>query len=320
MSCLVSVIVPVYNVEKYLDKCIRSICNQRYKNIEILIVDDGSTDSSGILADEWQKKDKRIRVIHKENGGLSDARNVGIDNSYGDWITFVDSDDYLSEDAIEVMISVAEADGADIVIADAIHVFGVEQAQFNRFTKKKHYSSEEAICELWYQKSFLPSAWGKIYKKEIWNDIRFTKGILYEDIDIMHELFYKAHSICYINAGVYAYVHRENSITTQDFSKRDLDILKICKKIVDFTNEKPKKMKRAALAYSVVGNMRIFLETYDNQQYRKINNNCHEYISDNGYKVLLDKNTRLKTICGVIVFYLSNKLFIKLHSKVNRWK
>lgn len=320
MSYLVSVIVPVYNVEKYLDKCIKSITNQSYRNIEIIIVNDGSTDSSGILSDEWQKKDNRIRVIHKENGGLSDARNVGIDASNGDWITFVDSDDYISENAIDEMLSVAEEGNYDIVIADAIHVFGAEEAPFYGYSVKKHYNSEEAICKLWYQKSYLPSAWGKIYRKNIWKDIRFTKGILFEDVDIMHELFFRAHDICYIDAGLYAYVHRENSITTQDFSERDLDILKICDKIIDFTYGKSKNLKNAALAYSIVGNMRIFLETYGNQKYTEINKKCNKYICCNGYKVLLNRNTRLKTICGIILFYLNKKLLVKFHSKVSRWK
>lgn len=320
MSCLVSVIVPVYNVEKYLDKCIESIINQSYQDLEIIIVDDGSTDSSGALADIWKNKDDRIRVIHKDNGGLSDARNVGLDCSNGDWITFVDSDDYLSKKAIELMLSVTESSNYDIVIAEAVHVFGNKEAQFYEIKKRKQFNSEDAICEMWYQKSFLPSAWGKMYKKEIWEKVRFTKGILYEDIDIMHELLYKAKGICYINAGIYAYVHHENSITTQAYSERDLYILDICKKIVDFASDKTKTMKKAARAYSIVGNMRIFLATYGNKNYRAINDKCKSNLDKNAYKVLLDCNIRLKLYLGIIIYYMNNRLFIKLHSKVNRWK
>ena len=116
MDKLVSIVVPVYNVDKYLDKCVNSIINQKYKNLEIILVDDGSTDESGKKCDLWAEKDNRIRVIHKENGGLSDARNVGIDNSKGYYISFIDSDDFIENDMIEVLLKEIKENNCDISI------------------------------------------------------------------------------------------------------------------------------------------------------------------------------------------------------------
>ena len=123
MNDLVSIIIPVYNVEKYLDKAVQSAADQTYKNIEILLIDDGSKDKSGFLCDEWKKKDDRITVVHKENGGLSSARNAALDICNGDYIYFLDSDDYIDTEAIEIMLADAKETGAQIVEAPFIHVY-----------------------------------------------------------------------------------------------------------------------------------------------------------------------------------------------------
>lgn len=320
MHPLVSVIVPVYNVEQYIDFCVKSIVSQTYSNLEIILINDGTKDHSGMICDAWAKKDHRIKVIHKENGGLSDARNVGLDLANGEWIVFVDSDDYLVDFAIETLLQTVRSNDCDIAICDAVHVFGKEEARFTKSDDRKLYTSEDAICEMWYQKSFLPSAWGKIYKKEIWDELRFTKGIVFEDIDIMHEVFYKAQKICYVRAGLYAYVHREDSITTQSFSRKDLYILNICERLETFASNQSEKMRKAAKAYSLTGNMRVFLATNRKTDYSDIHKKCEAYVRKNGLSVLKNKEIRKKAKIAILLFYLNKKLFMYVHSKINRWK
>lgn len=150
---MISIIIPVYNVEQYLDKCLQSVINQTYQDIEIILVDDGSSDNSGILCDKWQEKDSRIKVIHKSNGGVSNARNVAIEQANGEYLMFIDSDDIVSNDLCKVLFEMLKNDNADISICNATHIFD------NRFDFKNTgeihcYSRDEAICQLWYQKAF----------------------------------------------------------------------------------------------------------------------------------------------------------------------
>ena len=186
---LVSIVVPVYNVDRYLPECIDSILSQVYPTLEIILVDDGSTDGCASICDAYAKQDSRIQVIHQSNGGLSNARNTGIAHCSGDYLLFVDSDDLISPYLVERLICVLESTGADLAICDPLHMEtapnsldGVLDTDFCLMTP------HEAIREMWYQTSFLPSAWGKLFRRE---------GICYEDIDIMHLLFERASSIAY---------------------------------------------------------------------------------------------------------------------------
>ena len=161
---MISIIIPVYNVELYLDKCLQSVVNQTYRNIEIILIDDGASDNSGIICDRWQKKDSRIKVIHKTNGGLSSARNVGIEHANGEYLMFIDSDDIVSDELCRILIEMMKNNDADISICNAKHIFD-DVVSFKSTGKLHFYNRNNAICELWYQKSFLPSAWGKLYKE-----------------------------------------------------------------------------------------------------------------------------------------------------------
>lgn len=256
---LISVVVPVYNVSAYLDRCVESLVSQTYQNLQILLVDDGSTDDSGKKCDEWATKDTRIEVVHKENGGLSDTRNCGIDNATGEYITFVDSDDYISEKMIVCLYELLKENAAELSICEPEHIFKKSQCNFSKATKQLVFSKEQAITEMWYQSSFLPMACGKLYKKDLFDDVRFTVGRRFEDIDIMHELFWRCERIAYSDARLYGYVHRENSITTGAFSEKDLDILKVADRILAFSADKSESIQKAAKSYAVVAALRIYL-------------------------------------------------------------
>lgn len=320
MEELISVIIPVYNVEAYLDDCMDNVVNQSYKNLEIILVDDGATDFSGVMCDQWQERDPRVRVIHKTNGGLSSARNAGLAAASGDYITFVDSDDLLDLDICKVLYEDMHDNNADIAICDASHIFDRTQVSFPKGTQKRILTKQEAIEELWYQKSFLPSVWGKLYRKKVFQDVPFTQGIHFEDLDIMHLLLWQAERIVYRKDCLYGYVHRENSITTGQFSLRDMDIITITEKILTFAQEQDQVLIPAAEAYAVTAAMRIELNAPQEEQYAEGRKWAHQTMERLGKKVLKDRNIRKKTYFGLMLYFYCRPLMNLVYKKVNRWK
>ena len=189
---LVSVIIPVYNVEKYLKKCVESVINQTYKNLDIILVDDGSEDLSGRMCDEWEKKEKRITAIHKRNGGLSDARNVGLDVAKGDYYVFIDSDDYISPDMIEIMMDSAKRNSCEIAICNMIRF----SESGDSFPFYKPATNEQVLLgEKRYQTLSQPSVCNKLFRADLFENIRFPKGKYYEDTFIYHELLFRAKNV-----------------------------------------------------------------------------------------------------------------------------
>lgn len=319
-SPLISIIIPVYNVEKYLSRCIYSVVNQTYKNLEIILVNDGSTDSSGQLCNEWAAKDERIRVIHKQNGGLSDARNVGIATSTGEYIEFIDSDDAVSENITEHLLNIVRKNKSEIGICDVIHCYPGKDSGFRDGMSVKILSTEDALCEMMYQKSFLFSACGKLFKKSLFDGMKFPVGKIFEDVAIMYKLFNRANQIVYSDAKLYGYLHRENSITTKTFSKSDCDILQICQEQVDFAKKYSAKVYEAALAYQVVGAFRVYLNAPDTGDFMEELQRSMQLIQKKGKSVLLNRNTRIKTKGAILLFYLNPRLLRNIYLKIDRWK
>lgn len=215
---LISVIIPVYNVEKYLAKCVDSVIDQSYKNLEIILVDDGATDSSGRICDEYAARDSRIICIHKKNGGLSDARNTGIEKMTGKYVTFIDSDDYVDKYFIEVLYRNLCENGADISISDFVKVKEKEIPE-NPDEREKysiicfdHRQSLEALYDDEYKYQFT-TAWGKLFTSKLYNQIRFPKGRNYEDTATTHKVLDKSKKVVYTNRTQYFYLTRETSIT-----------------------------------------------------------------------------------------------------------
>ena len=209
----ISVIVPVYNVEKYLDKCIESILNQTFKNLEIILLDDGSTDNSGKMCDEYAKKDSRIKVVHKENGGISDTRNKGIDVSTGEYIGFVDSDDYISEDMFETMYNLSERYGADISVVSYYEIRKNKIIDVRDSGELSVMTTEESIKELLRDTKIQSYPWNKLYRRELFEGIRYPQGKNFEDIATTLLLFEKATRVVREEKPVYYYVRRNDSIT-----------------------------------------------------------------------------------------------------------
>ncbi len=213
---LISILVAVYNVEKYIIECIDSIVSQTYKNIEIILVDDGSQDSSGKICDKFAEKDNRIKVIHTPNGGLSSARNYGIENAKGDFLIFVDGDDYISVEMTEKFYLSIIENNADIVIGGRLTTF--ESNKKNEsiiFYQESGVINKNTIIKDLLDDSFSSHTWGKMYKASLWNNTRFTLGRVYgEDIASMHWIYHKASIISSVPESLYFYRVNDNSLST----------------------------------------------------------------------------------------------------------
>ncbi|CEG28649.1 glycosyltransferase family 2 protein [Bacillus sp. B-jedd] len=216
MKIKISVIVPIYNVEEYLRRCIDSICHQSYKNLEIILVNDGSTDSCPIISDEYKDKDNRIKIIHKQNGGLSDARNVGIEHATGDYISFVDSDDYIAENMLEVLINLCLEKECDISVCGVVRKYSDREISISSDIEEV-IDHETAFKYLIQGKYFHDYAWNKLYKSELFTDITYPVGKIYEDVFTTYKLFAKANKIGFTDRPLYFYVQRDGSILRRGF-------------------------------------------------------------------------------------------------------
>ena len=232
-SILISVILPIYNVEKYLKKSIDSVIGQSYKNLEIILVDDGATDSSPIICDEYAKKDNRIKVIHQKNGGLSAARNAGINSASGEFIYLLDADDFIDSNCISDLLNLITKYDADIAECDVVLVnesdsnsFVFPESDINDLVVLEKYDALTRIHDDDFSiclRSVIAS--NKLYRKNLFDNIKYPLNKLHEDEFTTYKLFYESRRVVFTNKKMYAYVQRENSITHTDFSMRRLDAL-----------------------------------------------------------------------------------------------
>lgn len=213
---LISIVVPVYNVVTELPRCFESIVGQTYTELEVILVDDGSTDGSGKLCDCLAKSDSRTRVIHKKNGGLSSARNTGLGAATGDWLLFVDSDDAIEPDACEGLLATAQVTGADFVLGDAVHETpdGVEKMLHSSLDVNRLYAAKDCIIRLIKYHQFYAPAVFALYRTAflLRNHLLFREGILHEDMEFQPRLYLAAHGIAYSGRIFYRYIDRTSSI------------------------------------------------------------------------------------------------------------
>ncbi|MGN1208104.1 MAG: glycosyltransferase family 2 protein [Christensenellales bacterium] len=253
---LISIIVPIYKVEKYLEKCVHTITSQTYKNLEIILVDDGSPDNCPVLCDNLAKTDKRIKVIHKTNGGLSDARNVGFARSTGNFITFVDSDDFLNVNFIEKLYENMSLTGSDMSICGYEEIHENQEIDINKKeTSKVLTFDDNNKFEQLYAKNKVVfiTAWGKLYKREIFEEIQYPVGKINEDEFVCHKTLARCKKVCFEDAKYYYYVQRENSIMHQKYTKRNLDVFDgLYDRILFFKANYPKLTLQAVYDYLVL--------------------------------------------------------------------
>ncbi len=297
MKDLISVIVPVYNVQNYILKCVDSIINQSYKNLEIILVDDGSTDESGKICDELALKDSRIKVIHKENGGLSDARNAGIEVSQGTYLGFIDSDDYIDNDMYMVLMSNLKNTNADISTCGRIIVTeGNESVSFKE-NEIICLNTFDAVKDLFVANNYVfHAAWDKLYKRELFSEIRFPVGRLFEDAAIMYRIFENAKKIVSTKKQLYYYIQRQGSISNCSYNKNK--ILHQFENRISAINYY-KNINKEKCIFAKVWNLRTIEQLWK-----------ETYLNDKKFSEFLVSQTRRNfTIC--IYKYMSKKQFIK---------
>lgn len=226
VTSLVSVVVPIYNVESYLNECVDSILFQTYKNIEVILVDDESPDSCGKMCDDYEKMDTRIKVVHKKNGGLSDARNAGMKVATGDLITFVDSDDYISKDFIEILFEAMLENKSDIAIANMKRTSKRDEKNTSTAWKTSNFKSEDALISMLYGIPFGTSACGKLFKRNLFKGVEFPYGKFSEDLFTIYKTILKSKSVTYVEFDGYFYYYRdEGSIVVSGYKEKHLEAL-----------------------------------------------------------------------------------------------
>lgn len=237
----VSVIVPVYNVAEYLHRCVNSILGQTYTQFELILVDDGSLDGSGKICDEYAENDSRVLVIHKKNGGLSSARNAGIEAARGAYFLFVDSDDYIREESLCRLLNEVQFEGADLVICGYERRTQSKSAEFigvNRAEKKICCDSKTAMKMLVSQRfDFVIPAWNKLYKRELFASLRYPEGKLHEDEFVIHHILYAAKKIVIIPDVLYEYMIGGTTITSVAYNPARLDAIEACLARASFFEE-----------------------------------------------------------------------------------
>ncbi len=306
ISPLISIIIPCYGVEKYLPVCIESILSQTYQNIEIFLVDDGSPDRCGEICDTYAVLDSRIKVIHKLNGGLSDARNVAIDIAKGEYIMFVDSDDYVSSMYVAQLYYLVEKYKCRMAICQSQSFVEGTEPLIQRINKKEQcWDKLDAIRNMFYQQDFDTSAWGKIYHRSLFESgIRYPKGLLFEDLPTTYLLMEKADQIAFTNQHLYYYLHRNDSIEGARFSSEKIDSALKIFDLMDSHVEVISKVKKAYKCRMLSFAFHILLKMPDNYEHRDL---LYNRIKEYRRTVLWDGRARKKARIAALLSYLGMK-------------
>lgn len=316
---LISVIVPVYKVEKYLDRCIESIVSQTYKNLEIILVDDGSPDNCPDICDRWAEKDGRIKVFHKTNGGLSDARNCGMKAACGKYIAFLDSDDYIPNDYYERLVCCILELQVDIASTKIIKVYDdyTEEEPFD--LSKQVLSAEEGLKSLIVNGPYKTVVWNKLYKKELVQDIWFPVGKLHEDEFFTYKVTARAERIGLVEGDGYYYRQRAGSIM-DSWNIKHLDCIEALEKRAQFCeNYFPNlsTLAKYSLFMSVAFNLEYFWkEQYNYYNKEKIMRNLFSYVKRNKFNVIDLKKLGLERTLTILKY----SLIMRLYMVMGKWK
>lgn len=312
---LISVIVPVYKVENYLDRCVKSIVDQSYQNLEIVLVDDGSPDKCGEKCDFWASCDKRIIALHKENGGLSDARNYGTKYATGEYISYIDSDDWIASTYIENLYSAIIADDADMAMCwfEKTQNFSDKEIFDNRLKKYECLSSKSCLEKLLYQEMVDTCAWGKLYSKKLIPLLHYPEGKLYEDIPVTYATISSSSKIAKIENKDYFYFQREDSIQNMNFDLRKLDAIKHIKNMTDDVQKNYPELRKACNCryFSVLNN--ILFQISDVEENEQLMKNIWNEIKRYRFGILVDCYARKKARIAAFVSYFGFRVLNKMY-------
>ena len=317
---MISVLVPVYNVEKYLRRCLDSILAQTYTDYEVVLVDDGSTDKSGALCDAYAAEHGHIRVIHQKNAGLAQVRNVSVAAARGEYITFVDSDDAIEPTYLEVLMRDLRETGSDIAICSWSEVSddGV-RTELSWDHKEKGFqvwTTEQAVKSLLYQKGIDNNMWGKLYARAVLEDVVFPAGRIYEDIAVAYQIFLKGKRVCYRPEALYLYTCNTTGISQSVFTPRRMDLIDMAEAMYydikkRFPDYRPAARSRILRAY-----IHVYLQipdqaefdTYKSRVCAGIRKNCRAVAGDPEAK----RGTRMAALLACV-----HPVFLRW---LNRWK
>lgn len=312
-SKLVTVIVPIYKVELYIKKCVDSILQQTYKNLEIILVDDGSPDKCPIICDHYARLDARVKVIHKENGGQAEARNFGLRIASGDYIYFVDGDDYLELDALAILVNVAQKEKADIVIADIKFVDSSNQILYGGkkqypFDRDRVFTASQSAYEFagldW-------GPWNKLYTADLHKMIEFPNGKIHEDEAIMFELFKNSNKCVYVNRQLYNYLKRKDSTTTREYTFKKMDWFIVWLKNLsyvqlNFPTCENKVIKKLSMISIYNLNNLLRMKNSNNDKFIKF---ILDYFNENLNKILKSRLINIKTKIRILIAVTSLRLY-----------
>ncbi len=319
MTPLISVIIPVYNVEKYIQASISSIIEQSYKNIEIILVNDGSTDESGRICDTFAEKDSRIRVIHKANSGVSAARNTGIEAASGDYICFVDSDDYVTPDYVKHMYDTAVKYNADITTSNQYKIWDNGKT-VELFKRNEPYgtvnlkSGIETLSDMLYGKTCYATCCCKLYKKEIFSEIRFPEYRMGEDSFTMYKCFLKAESVAHLYQPDYYYVQHESSaMHSVDYSKF-YDYIQLSDAFMRIVSNDYPELFLPAVNRLIENNFWVYMKmrTQPKKYHNELNHIIKNIKTFRKY-VLKDNNVSLRTRTACLLSFFGMNILNKIY-------
>ena len=317
----VSIVVPVYNVEDYLKYCVDSLINQSYKNIEIILVDDGSTDDSGRICDEYAQEDDRVRVLHIENGGLSNARNTGVNVASAEWVIFIDSDDYYDRRTVEYLVQLQKKYAVDLVATSVIEVRDFQSDDFiGSLTdidslKLDRYT---ALKEMFYGNIVGTHPGGKLYKKEILMKFPFPKGMIYEDLAVSFEHIGACNEIAVGYINLYKYYRRPGSIVNSSYSDKFLDFYKaieLNREYVERDYPNDQEMKKALTVRYVFKGLHVVHTLLGSQMYEQVNKIRKEY-RRYWKDILINSHITRKNKLKYLLLLLSPHLYQKVRAKL----
>ena len=319
MTDLVSVIIPAYNVERYMEKCINSLLKQTYNNFELLLIDDGSTDRTGAICDEAALEDDRIKVFHKKNGGQAEARNLALDHISGEYITFVDSDDYVAHDYIEKLLVMIKKTGSDISICG---IRGVNENDSGVFvsneSKLYQFTADEALEQMLRQVMFDTEPCAKMYKTRLFDDIRFPVGVYTEDLATVYRLFLKADKASFTSEKKYFYLQRENStMGNKSNLQRYKDSIDVVEELYKTVSKERPKLSSAAESRM----LSVYFQSFagaDICQNMDLNDLCWEKIKEHRLRVLLDPKGRPKARVAALISYMGKEAVLSVYKRFIR--
>lgn len=322
MKDKISVIVPIYNVEQYLDKCVNSLVNQTYKNLEIILVNDGSTDNCSVICEKWSKLDSRIIVVNKKNGGLSDARNAGLEVATGELIGFVDSDDYISVFFYERLVQIMNFSNADIVECGVKNFYENEKiTDSNKIDINfKAFNTKEAMKNLITNQYLTTTVWNKLYKRNIIDGLRFRFGKTNEDDFFTYLAFDKAKRIAKIDTKMYYYLQRENSIMNKAYKLNRLDEIEAKYERYKYIEENYNDLlilSKKDVVFSSLYAYQKLLETGDKLNIKKGKSILKEYIKNISFSLQDFVRLDLKNKIWIILIKISFGFTCRVRSFLN---